>query len=305
MQKKLYIFVVFLIVSVASFGQGKLAIQAIYHYQNNDLDSAKLLIDQATELIPDDTAGLSRDKKMLHAQAWHFRGFIYKAIFKEREAGNPQSPSREEAVNAFVKSMVVDVEQEHLENNKKTIRYLADTYFNDAVNLLDTVSYEQSLKSYARYKATMEIIQQGYNFFQKDLEYYNALASTVYSVIYDADREANARFYDEALEAYGVVLGLDSNDYNANYNTAILYYNKGVNKIKSLDPDAGLLILNQTQDECAELFRKAEPYMLKAYELNPTRCETIFGLSGIYFGLNEIEKSNHYKELLKKICGEE
>jgi hypothetical protein len=55
------------------------------------------------------------------------------------------------------------------------------------------------------------------------------------------------------------------------------------------------------QERVMELFTKALPYMLKAYELDPTRKTTLQGLSGIYFGLNDIEKSEYYQKLLDEL----
>jgi ABC-type multidrug transport system ATPase subunit len=44
-----------------------------------------------------------------------------------------------------------------------------------------------------------------------------------------------------------------------------------------------------------ELFTRALPYMLKAYEMNPKRKETLLGLEGIYYSLQDNEKSEEYR----------
>ena len=41
--------------------------------------------------------------------------------------------------------------------------------------------------------------------------------------------------------------------------------------------------------------------MEKAYQLNPKRKETLIGLSGIYFSLNEEEKSKEIKQKIDEI----
>jgi hypothetical protein len=41
--------------------------------------------------------------------------------------------------------------------------------------------------------------------------------------------------------------------------------------------------------------------MEKAYALDPKRKDTLYGLSGIYYSLNEIEKSNEFKQKLEEI----
>ncbi|MCB0803891.1 MAG: hypothetical protein KDB74_12400, partial [Flavobacteriales bacterium] len=57
------------------------------------------------------------------------------------------------------------------------------------------------------------------------------------------------------------------------------------------------------QDEIIVLFRKSLPYMKKAYDLNPTRKETLIGLQGIYFSLNDMPKSELFKKELEMLEG--
>jgi hypothetical protein len=59
--------------------------------------------------------------------------------------------------------------------------------------------------------------------------------------------------------------------------------------------------LNALQDHCIDLFLKALPYMKKAYALNWKKRESLIGLSSIYLGLNDVEKSEFYKQELKKL----
>ena len=75
----------------------------------------------------------------------------------------------------------------------------------------------------------------------------------------------------KTLEIYEKVRLLDSNDYGANYNTGILYYNEGVEIIKNFNPEMPLDSLLWWQDSTARLFQIAEPYMHKAYLLNENR----------------------------------
>ncbi|MCI5054815.1 MAG: hypothetical protein MRY83_01835, partial [Flavobacteriales bacterium] len=62
-----------------------------------------------------------------------------------------------------------------------------------------------------------------------------------------------------------------------------------------------LITIELIQDTCVELFKKALPYMSKAYELNPKRPETLHGLSGIYFSLNIPDLSDRYKKELEML----
>ena len=59
--------------------------------------------------------------------------------------------------------------------------------------------------------------------------------------------------------------------------------------------------LAKQEDICVDLFLQALPYVKTAYELDPDRKETLIGLTGIYWSLNDIEKYQYYQEKLKGI----
>jgi hypothetical protein len=291
MKKQWYILVVLVLSSVAAFAQPRLTLIAMAHCNKGQLDSAQLYIDEAITL----------EEGANDAQSWTYRGYIYKAIYKANERSDPNSPARMTSIDSYKKSIALLNEGLSQEQSLQGITYLSKTYYNDAVRALNAKKPEQAIKNYAEFKEIKAYIEPAHNFKEEDIRFYNIIASSVYTVIYDADREEKAAFFDKAIEAYKTVLQLDSNDYNANYNTGVLYYNKGVNNIKGLDPEAPIPIIVGTQDECVVLFKKALPYMLKAYNLNPKRREVLIGLSGIYFSLNEIDKSNHYNKLLEEV----
>ena len=81
----------------------------------------------------------------------------------------------------------------------------------------------------------------------------------------------------------------------------ILYYNQAVNLINQSDYDLDIVALNDVQDNSINLFKQSLPFMEKAYALDPNKKETLLGLSGIYFSLNEKEKSNEFKQKLEQI----
>lgn len=291
MKKKWYILVVLVLGSFTAFAQPKLTLDAMAKCNQGELDSAQLFIDEA----------ITQDGGVDDAQTWTYRGYIYKAIYKANERSNPNSPARLTSIESYKKSITLKNEGLSQEQSLQGITYLSKTFYNDAVRALNAKNHEQAIKNYGEYKEVKKYIEPMHSFKEEDIRFYNILASSVYTVLYDSDREENAAFFNKAIEAYIDVLQLDSNDYNANYNTGVLYYNKGVNNIKNLDPEAPIPIIVGTQDECVVLFKKALPYMLKAYDLNPKRREVLIGLSGIYFSLNEIDKSNHYNKLLEEL----
>ncbi|GAB5539144.1 MAG: hypothetical protein Salg2KO_12470 [Salibacteraceae bacterium] len=91
-------------------------------------------------------------------------------------------------------------------------------------------------------------------------------------------------------------------DHMTNYNLATHYYNQGISLIdnmqsgKAKSPDELIAI----QQEVEATFNKALPYALKAYEISPNHVGTLTMLSGIYFGLNDIPKSEVFADLAAK-----
>lgn len=289
MLKNTYILLTCLLLSTVAAAQPNCTRKAYEAYQNKEFEQAAELIDEC----------IATDEGANDAQTWHIRGFIYKDIYKEVDNLDYNSEARGLAVESFAKSLELDESGDFKDANIQSIKYLATMMYNDCVNTLSIDSYETSEMLYHLHKETLLIIQPDIEFRTKDIEYYNALAS-IFDQQYDKDH-TNKDYLWKTLEIYKYVLSLDPNDYGANYNSGILYYNEGVEIIKNFDPEMRIDSLLWWQDSTAQLFRIAEPFMLKAYSLNENRIETPHGLSGIYYSLGEDSLSTHYKLIEEKL----
>jgi tetratricopeptide (TPR) repeat protein len=117
----------------------------------------------------------------------------------------------------------------------------------------------------------------------------------------ETDKANSEKYFQEAEKSYKEVVELNNNHYKANYNLAILYYNKAVNIINELDYDQDMVAFNNIQEECLVIFKKSLPYMNKAYQLDSSRLEVLEGLAGIYFSLNEFDLSNQFKAKVSEL----
>ncbi|MCW3082902.1 MAG: hypothetical protein JWP12_268 [Bacteroidetes bacterium] len=259
--------------------------------QQGNLDSAKVNID-AVVLHPE-TAG--------DGKSWYVRGFIYKSIYNKSEKGNKQSTSRIVALKSFKKSIELDTAQENVQENVKNIKYLCTTLYNDAGASLDSIDYKIAIANFDIFKEYYLLVDPTpANIQQKDIDFTLAIAS-LYTKVFESDRKGKIEFLKLAKDAYNKILAIDPNNIAANYNMGILYYNQAVNLINQSDYDLDIVALNDIQDNSINLFKESLPFMEKAYELDPKRRETLLGLSGIYFSLNEFDKSNMYKQKLEEI----
>ncbi len=259
--------------------------------QKGDLDSAKILIDLAVVDVETINDG----------EAWYVRGFCYKSIYNSREKTNKQSPSRIEALNSFKRSLLVDTSVANVSENIKNIKYLSATMFNDVKTSLDSTNYLVAIDDFDKFKEYSILVDTSKaNQKQNDINFLKALAS-VYTQIYESDRKGGNQFLSLAKATYSKVLILDPNNISANYNMGILFYNQAVQLITQSDIDIDIVALNDLQDNSIKLFRESLPFMEKAYQLDPKRKETLLGLSGVYFSLNDKVKSDLYKQKLQEI----
>lgn len=269
--------------------QSKVA--AAYDFlQKGSYDSAKVTIDAAV-LHPD----TKND-----GQAWYLRGFVYKSIYNQREKADRQSPSRLIALESFKYSLSIDTSLENKQENIKNIKYLATTLYNDAAASLDPVDYKIAIDNFEKFIQYYSLVDDSpANLKQKKIDFNLAIAS-VYTKMYENDRQ-KLEYLNLAKQTYNKILEVDPNNISANYNMGILYYNQAVNLINQSDYDIDIVALSDIQDNSIKLFKESLPFMEKAYSLDPRRKETLLGLSGIYFSLNEFEKSNMFKQKLEEI----
>lgn len=264
---------------------------ATSYLQKGELDSARILINQV----------MNDPQFQKDGNVWYLRGFIYKSIYNKWEKNDKKSPARIEALKSFEKSFKIDTSKATVQENKKNIKYLATTLYNDAATSLDSLNYKLAIETFNQFKEYYLLIDTSQsNIKQTDLKFLLALAS-VYTTIFEADKKGKMEFLALAKDTYNKILTIDPNNISANFNMGILFYTQAINLINQLDYGVDLRVLNDAQDNSISLFRESLPFMEKAYMLDPNRKETLYGLSGIYFSLNEIEKSNEFKQKLEEI----
>jgi tetratricopeptide (TPR) repeat protein len=177
--------------------------------------------------------------------------------------------------------------------------FLAKTIYNDAAKALNAMNDERAVTMYAKYKETVSRAHPRTTFREGDIDFENALG-TVYTKRFGEDR-GRLEWYDKAVETYKKVLETDSMNYGANYNLATLYYNRGVYNIQRISADNDIPSIQQIQEVSREFFTLALPYMLKAHRMDPSRKETLLGLEGIHYSLQDEDQSLHYRHLYEEL----
>jgi tetratricopeptide (TPR) repeat protein len=271
-------------------------VEAYKYIQLNQVDSARARIDKALK-----DSALTKDP-----QSWYVKGYIYKVYYKIKEANNRNSPARQEAVNSFFKaiSLTADTGRQLRSDCKVNLKYLAARFYNDAAQALDTSNYNAPIQYFGQYLAIMKKIEPDMSTVKMEVEFSMALATT-YTSLYQANQKTRANFLELAKAALAKVLTLDPNNVSANYNLGTLYYNQAVYLIRGQDYDIDLTSMDAIQDNQVQLFKQSLPFAEKAYALDPKKEEALLELSGIYFGLNDFEKSKLFQEKLDQLKKEQ
>jgi tetratricopeptide (TPR) repeat protein len=272
-----------LVLTPKAAAQSAELVEANRLYQAGDLRGARAVLDK---LVEQPTAAKS-------PEAWVLRGFVYKDLYKSAPSGAEADAFREEALTSLLKSNAADPGKEFSQSSTQAYDFLCKTIFNDAARALNEMDDVRATTLYASYKERVKLMDPSYKFNARDVEFNNALG-TVMTKRFNQNRE-DTIWFNKAVELYERVLALDSNNYGANYNLATLYYNRGVYNIQRIQVGTTIPDLEDIQRVAKGFFLKALPYMLKAHNMNPKRRETLLGLEGIHYSLQEVDKSEEYR----------
>lgn len=273
--------------------QSDALVEANEKYQKGDLEDARTLVDKAIQ-----------DKKLAEApESWVLRGFIYKDLYKAAPEAADAGLLREEAMASLYTGAHLDTAKQYSDNALRAYDYLAKTIYNDAVHALNDMDGTRAIALYAKYKEAVSRTSPAISFAERDIDFENALG-TLYTKRFNADRE-QTEWYDKAVATYKEVLRQDSANYGANYNLATLYYNRGVYNIQQISADNDIPSIQQIQEASRGFFTLALPYMLKAYQMDPGRKETLLGLEGIHYSLQDEKQSLYYRHKYEEMKQDE
>lgn len=138
-----------------------------------------------------------------------------------------------------------------------------------------------------------------------NLSLYTTLGN-VYDNLFQQEKDAakKQQYFDDAKRYYGQALEMNPDFFDAVYSIGALYYNKAAEQTQQLQElaedytAAGIKKYQAKQKEVNEIFKEALPYFQRADSLNPKDKNTLIALKEIHARLNELDKSNEYKERL-------
>lgn len=264
---------------------------AINSLQNNQLDSAKIYIDAA--VLHPETKNISN--------TWRVKAQVYKTIYSQNEKSNKLSPSRAIAIDALIMAIELEKDSTLVKELKRVAAFFASTHYNDAAKSIDSLDFKKAIINFENFQKCLVVYDTSSKSMNKyKVEFLLAL-ETVYSKLYNMDKKANQKYFDLAIKSLEDVLEVDSENFSANKNLALLYHNKTVGDIKELEYDTDIVQLNRIQDKHQIEFLKSLKYAIKAHELNSGDITVLRMLTAIYSGLYDYKKAIEYALVLYEI----
>lgn len=273
-------------------GPGQLTYEAYEYYKNQEYVKAAELIDRA----------ITETEDSVNVESWYLRAGIYYEIFTKIDMKSELSDARVISLISILEAIELDPDKVFFQQSLVLLDRLSTSYYNDAVSATNDLNLDNpkfAENSYLEYKRIQKLAFPDKNFNEKDIKFYKAEA-TSFAKAYQKDPNINKDLFYLTIEALGKVLKIDSNDYGANYNTAIYYYNEGVYQIETINTQTDITELIIIEKYSADRFKEARPFMLKANEIR-TREETLRGLIGIYNVMYDEEKVEYYRAELEKL----
>ena len=195
------------------------------------------------------------------------RGYLYKECYKKNPSEDIKKNWRDLAVQDFQIAKSLNPDPSTLDNIIKAEKFIISTYYNDA--LIAARNFQESNEQYAytlfeRFEKSLLLTQIDQPVLALKNQFYKKLAERHYELWEKSDTllthpQACIRLYENVLQQ-------DPTDCEALHNIAVLYYNIGVNKIKTISTQADIEALIQIQEVALELFRQALPYAQSTFQ---------------------------------------
>lgn len=277
-------------IAVAQTGYTQEAYQC---YQAKDFECARTWIDSAIT-----------SQERTNSQTWQLRGIIYRNL-----EGPKSTEYRGVAIESFVQARNLDVDNADQEKITKYLKNTIIRYYNEAVTLLEANELVASEKAYELYKKNqLSYVNDQEDFSALDIEYYNALGGQYMNGMKVLPKgQKKDAMKAKGIQLYEKVLAIVPDNFQANFNIGLVYYNEGVDITYEMRGRTDLPIEEMLSglDRSEKEFSSALPYLKKAVELKPDDESAVEGLTGTYYGLNDDENYNHYRAILDKMIIDE
>jgi tetratricopeptide (TPR) repeat protein len=221
------------------------------------------------------------EKDLLYT--WYVKGFVHKEIYKHRQADNPKSPQREKAVEAFLKAKHLAGDEADRYNNNSALRYLASTYYNDAITMASQFTLNNELEPEALLEQHIRLCTIIDAFTHEKAAFYKQKGMRYFDLWHQTP--CDLALNEKAFTCFQLATELDANDGDSFYNAGVVRYSLVYMMLKDKPQHCELEI-----DEMAEL-QAVVQILLKGQTNFPEHEGISTALRNTYLILGETEKA--------------
>lgn len=269
--------------------------EAVRQCENENWNAALTSIQQAMN---------SEEVRQPHT--WYVDGYIHKELYKRKETGQVHSTLRTRSVESLMKTIEMDNAGKDVKMAKLGLKYLASTYYNDALMLTQTFNFSEKNEAeiyFEKFCSLMKIAEPRTGLLRFTKEFDRNMGQRFYQLW--LENLNNTALPQKVINSYNEVLRIDSTDSDAWYNISVVYYNQAVFKYRLLDSQTDMFDLITIQQECSDLIsKKALPAMSKAYQLQPEKGEIVRGMMYINRALEREKDTEYFKQEVSRLIRE-
>jgi tetratricopeptide (TPR) repeat protein len=234
---------------------------------------------------------LADKTESIDAYCWYVNGYVLKEIYKNREYGLLTSEFRENAMKSFSYSMSLKNADQHASMTRLAMKYLASTYYNDALQASQsngTEAEQEAYRLFETFEKWMPTAEPGVNMMGYRKEFTKSIGQRYFS-----------------LEQYEKIVKLDSEDVDAYYNLSVIHYNQAVFMYRKINHETDMFDMMTIQETASKLIReKALPLMDKAYALAPEKGEVVHGKIILHRALDHEKDVEYFKQEIARLVRE-
>ena len=233
-----------------------------------------------------------------YSEALYHAGYASYSLGKKAEA----KQYYEQALQQGYKSPLLydDLTQIYLseQNGQKaaqTIEAGRKNFPNDATLRTSEINMYLQLKQYMKAE---RMIEEYLKANPKDTDAM-MVAGTIYRSICETDSTKQDVYFEKQKVLYKKILAKEPENFMANYNLGVSYYNRAVPLLNDKAADLTITEFSKRVEYISTLILESKPYIEKAAQLSPQNVNSLKALSGIYHYLNEPEKLQQIQNKIK------
>jgi hypothetical protein len=216
------------------------------------------------------------------------RARIYQKLFLEDVNKSDSKLYRAESLISYIDCKAANTDSVRAKIVDDQLIYLANSFYDEAINILDTAHYFEALDAYDNFMVASRSIDSNRNIKANVVEFNSKLAA-VFEILYSQNPERED-ILSLSKVSYMRILSQDEKNPKVNYLMGKLYLLEGKKLQAKNDTSKAYEVLSQ-----------GLAFMQSAYYYVPKNIDVINSLASIYELMKEVQKASDYKLIAEQV----